>query len=141
APTRIFSQVFPARLHERMKQVAREYGASAFHVLLAAIHVYFSRSAQRDEWVVGVPLLNRSGARFKSTLGLFTQVSAVRMGFGRELSFKTLVKAIHDELKKDFRHQRFPLSEMNRALGLLREDRSQLFEVTVSYERDAHEYH
>ncbi|MBH3408931.1 amino acid adenylation domain-containing protein [Pseudomonas glycinae] len=140
APTRIFSQEFPARLHERMKQVAREYGASAFHVLLAAIHVYFSRSAQRDEWVVGVPLLNRSGARFKSTLGLFTQVSAVRMGFGRELSFKTLVKAIHDELKKDFRHQRFPLSEMNRALGLLREDRSQLFEVTVSYERDAHEY-
>ncbi|MGY2438174.1 amino acid adenylation domain-containing protein [Pseudomonas sp. SDO52101_S400] len=140
APTRIFSQAFPARLHERMKQVAREHGGSAFHVLLAALHVYFSRTAQRDEWVVGVPLLNRSGARFKSTLGLFTQVSAVRMGFGRELSFGQLITAIRDELKRDFRHQRFPLSEMNRALGLLREDRSQLFEVTVSYEQDVHEY-
>ncbi|WP_085589481.1 MULTISPECIES: non-ribosomal peptide synthetase [unclassified Pseudomonas] len=140
APSRIFSQPFPVSLHERMKQVAREFGASAFHVLLAAMHVYFSRSAQRDEWVVGVPLLNRSGARFKSTLGLFTQVSAVRMGFGRELSFSQLIVAIRDELKQDFRHQRFPLSEMNRALGLLREDRSQLFELTVSYEQDIHEY-
>ncbi|PNA26430.1 non-ribosomal peptide synthetase, partial [Pseudomonas sp. FW215-R4] len=140
APTRIFSHAFPARLHERMKHVAREYGGSAFHVLLAALHVYFSRTAQRDEWVVGVPLLNRSGARFKSTLGLFTQVSAVRMGFGRELSFGQLITAIRDELKRDFRHQRFPLSEMNRALGLLREDRSQLFELTVSYEQDVHEY-
>ncbi|MBV4477086.1 non-ribosomal peptide synthetase [Pseudomonas botevensis] len=140
APTRIFSTAFSAQLHERMKHVARESGASAFHVLLAALHVYFSRTAQRDEWVVGVPLLNRSGARFKSTLGLFTQVSAVRMGFGRDLTFRELIVAIRDELKKDFRHQRFPLSEMNRALGLLREDRSQLFEVTVSYEHDAHEY-
>ncbi|WP_025109114.1 non-ribosomal peptide synthetase [Pseudomonas sp. H1h] len=140
AQTQVLAQPLPALLHQRMKQVAREFGASAFHVLLAALHVYFSRTAQRDEWVVGLPILNRSGARFKSTLGLFAQISAVRMGFGREQTFGELIRAIRDELKKDFRHQRFPLSEMNRALGLLREDRSQLFELTVSYEQDTHDY-
>ncbi|MBK5533687.1 amino acid adenylation domain-containing protein [Pseudomonas sp. TH08] len=138
--TRVFARELAPRLHERMKQVGRDLGASAFHVLLAALHVYFSRTAQRDEWVVGLPILNRSGARYKSTIGLFAQVSAVRMGFGRELSFGELIMAIRDELKRDFRHQRFPLSEMNRALGLLREDRGQLFELTVSYEQDAHEH-
>ncbi len=140
AQTQVYTQPLPTLLHERMKQVARAYGASAFHVLLAALHVYFSRSTQRDEWVVGLPILNRSGARFKSTLGLFAQVSAVRMGFGRESTFAELVRAIRDELRKDFRHQRFPVSEMNRALGLLREERSQLFEVTVSYEQGTHDY-
>jgi arthrofactin-type cyclic lipopeptide synthetase A len=140
AQTQVFAQPLPALLHQRMKQVAREFAASAFHVLLAALHVYFSRTAQRDEWVVGLPILNRSGARFKSTLGLFAQISPVRMGFGREQTFGELIRAIRDELKKDFRHQRFPLSEMNRALGLLREDRSQLFELTVSYEQDTHDY-
>ena len=140
AQTQVYTQPLPTLLHERMKQVARAYGASAFHVLLAALHVYFSRSTQRDEWVVGLPILNRSGARFKSTLGLFAQVSAVRMGFGRESTFAELVCAIRDELRKDFRHQRFPVSEMNRALGLLREERSQLFEVTVSYEQGTHDY-
>ena len=138
--TQVFKQPLPALLHERMKQVARGAGASAFHVLLAALHVYFSRTAQRDEWVVGLPILNRGGARFKSTLGLFAQISAVHMAFGRQRTFGELVRAIRDELRKDFRHQRFPVSEMNRALGLLREERSQLFEVTVSYEQGAHDY-
>ncbi|PKA73026.1 arthrofactin-type cyclic lipopeptide synthetase A [Pseudomonas baetica] len=138
--SQIVARTFPAVLHERMKQLGQGLGASAFHVLLAALHVYFSRTAQRDEWVLGMPILNRSGARFKSTVGLFTQVSAVRMGFGRDLTFAELVRAIRDELKENFRHQRFPLSEMNRALGLLREDRAQLFELTVSYELDDQEH-
>ena len=138
--SQVAARTFPAVLHERMKQLGQGLGASAFHVLLAALHVYFSRTAQRDEWVLGMPILNRSGARFKSTVGLFTQVSAVRMGFGRDLTFAELVRAIRDELKENFRHQRFPLSEMNRALGLLREDRAQLFELTVSYELDDQEH-
>ncbi|MDI2591032.1 amino acid adenylation domain-containing protein [Pseudomonas sp. 681] len=131
---------FPTALHECMKRLARTCQASAFHVLLAAMQVYFSRTAQRDECVFGLPILNRSNARFKSTLGLFTQVSAVRFDFAGELSFGELIRAIRDVLKQDFRHQRLPLSEMNRALGLLREDRSQLFDLSVSYEQDDHDY-
>ncbi|WP_411379766.1 amino acid adenylation domain-containing protein [Pseudomonas sp. MPB26] len=139
-PSQAHVQAMPALLHQRMQQSARQLGASAFHVLLAALHVYFSRTAQRDEWVVGLPILNRSGARFKTTLGLFAQVSAVRLGFAQELPFAHLVRAIAAELKQDLRHQRYSLSEMNRALGLLREDRAQLFEVSVSYEQDDHDY-
>ena len=131
---------FPPALHERMKQLGAQHQASAFHVLLAALHVYFSRTAQRDDWVVGLPLLNRGGARFKSTLGLFAQVSAMRMDFAPGCGFAELVRGIRDQLKRDFRHQRLALSELNRALGLLREERAQLFEVSVSYEQDDHDY-
>jgi len=133
-------QAFPAALHERMKALGKSTGASAFHVLLAALHVYFTRTLQRDEWVLGMPVLNRPNAAFKVTLGSFTQVSAVRMDFGRELSFEALVGAVRDVLKQDFRHQRFPLSELNRALGLLREDRAQLFELSLSYELEDLDY-
>nr|QLY89262.1 pseudodesmin synthetase [Pseudomonas sp.] len=133
-------QPFPAALHERMKQLAKTWQASAFHVLLAALYVYFSRTAQRTEWVVGLPILNRSNARFKNTLGLFAQVSAVRFDFSQDLPFGELVRAVRDGLKQDFRHQRFPLSEMNRDLGLLREERGQLFDLSLSYEQDDHDY-
>ncbi|OLF53510.1 non-ribosomal peptide synthetase [Pseudomonas chlororaphis] len=132
-------RAFPGHLHERMKQLGKTTRASAFHVLLAALYVYFSRTEQRDDWVVGLPLLNRSNARFKNTLGLFAQVSAVRLRFSQQLSFGELVRAIRDGLKQDFRHQRFPLSEMNRSLGLLREDRGQLFDLSLSYEQDEHD--
>ncbi|AZC23857.1 non-ribosomal peptide synthetase [Pseudomonas sessilinigenes] len=134
-------QAFPAVLHERMKSLGQELGGSAFHVLLAALHVYFTRVGQRAEWVLGMPVLNRPNAAFKATLGSFTQVSAVRMDFPGELTFQGLVMAVRDRLKQDFRHQRFPLSELNRALGLLREDRTQLFELSLSYEVENLDYH
>ena len=140
APSHTWVQAFPAALHTRMQQFAERCGGSAFHVLLVALHVYFTRTAQRDDWVVGLPLLNRGGARFKATLGHFAQVSAVRMAFAEGLTFEALVAEVRDTLKRDFRHQRFPLSELNRSLELSREERAQLFEVSVSYEQDDHDY-
>ncbi|ROM52118.1 non-ribosomal peptide synthetase [Pseudomonas canadensis] len=132
-------QAFPVALLNRMEQVANRYQSSAFHVLLAAMYVYFTRTAQRPEWMVGLPILNRSNARFRSTVGLFTQVSAVRLQFDEQLPFSALVRGVRDQLKQDFRHQRFPLSEMNRELGLRRTDRGQLFDLSVSFEQDDHE--
>ncbi|WP_226488293.1 non-ribosomal peptide synthetase [Pseudomonas sp. B20] len=140
APSHAWVQPLPGTLHARMKQFAERHNASAFHVLLAVLHVYFARTAQRDEWIVGLPLLNRSGARFKATLGHFAQVSAVRMAFDEGLDFAALVVEVRNALKRDFRHQRFPLSELNRSLELSREGRAQLFEVSVSYELEDHGY-
>ncbi|WP_455883678.1 amino acid adenylation domain-containing protein [Pseudomonas putida] len=130
---------FAVALLDRMEHVANRYQASAFHVLLAAMYVYFTRTHQRDEWVVGVPILNRSNAAFRATVGSFAQVSAVRLQFSEQLPFGALVRGIRDQLKQDFRHQRFPLSEMNRELGLRRTDRSQLFDLSVSFEQDDHD--
>lgn len=139
APSNTLVEPFPVALLNRMEQVANRYQASAFHVLLAALYVYFTRTSQRDEWVVGLPILNRSNARFRSTVGLFTQVSAVRFQFAQQLPFSALVRGVRDQLKQDFRHQRFPLSEMNRELGLRRADRGQLFDLSVSFEQDDHD--
>ncbi|WP_043197310.1 non-ribosomal peptide synthetase [Pseudomonas putida] len=138
-PSGALEQPFDSQLLARMRHFAAGLQASPFHVLLAALHVCVARSWQRDEWVVGLPVRNRSNARFKSTLGLFTQVSALRMGFGRECSFAGLVQGIRDALKQDFRHQRFALSELNRSLGALHEQRPQLFELMVSFEEDSNE--
>ncbi len=139
ATSNTLAQPFSVALLDRMEQVASRYQASAFHVLLAAMYVYFTRAAQRPDWVVGLPILNRSNARFRATVGLFAQVSAVRFQFDEQLPFGALVRGVRDQLKQDLRHQRFPLSEMNRELGLRRADRAQLFDLSVSFEQDDHE--
>ncbi|MBV4543003.1 non-ribosomal peptide synthetase [Pseudomonas vlassakiae] len=135
-PSAALDLPFDEQLLAGMNALGSELQASAFHVLLAAVHVCCTRTWQCDQWVVGVPVRNRASARFKSTLGLFTQVSALRMDFGRSQPFAALVRSIRDALKQDFRHQRFALSELNRALGALRQERPQLFELMVSYEED-----
>ncbi len=139
APSNTLVEPFAVELLRRMEHVAQRYQASAFHVLLAAMYVYFTRAHQRDEWVVGLPILNRSNAAFRGTVGLFAQVSAVRFQFSEQLPFGALVRGVRDQLKQDFRHQRFPLSAMNRELGLRRSDRGQLFDLSVSFEQDDHD--
>ncbi|MCV4289293.1 amino acid adenylation domain-containing protein, partial [Pseudomonas capsici] len=125
---------YPPALLERIDQVASPLQCSRFQVLMAALYVYFIRTSGREELVLGLPILNRSNASFRKTMGLFTQVSAVRLQFDTELSFGELATEIAGVLKQDYRNQRFPLSDMNRSLGLLRDGRGQVFDVSVSYE-------
>ncbi|MDR0279222.1 MAG: amino acid adenylation domain-containing protein [Paucimonas sp.] len=135
-PNGVLELPFDIGLLTRMQQRGAQLQSSAFHVLLAALHVCCARTWQRDDWVLGLPVRNRSNARAKATLGMFVQVSALRMDFGRSQSFDALVRSIRDTLKQDFRHQRFALSDLMRGLDALREERAKLFEISLSYEED-----
>ncbi|WP_122315227.1 non-ribosomal peptide synthetase, partial [Pseudomonas cichorii] len=138
APGGHVSRRYPATLLERIDRIAEPRQCTRFQVLMAALYVYFMRTSRRDELVVGLPVLNRSNANFRNTIGLFTQVSAVRLQFDAALSFGELVIEVARALKQDYRNQRFPLSDMNRSLGLLRDGRDQVFDLSVSYEVSDH---
>jgi amino acid adenylation domain-containing protein len=123
----------PRDFYNRLQQLAKRHGASLFHVLLGTLYVYFTRIAGRDDFAIGLPVLNRANAQFKQTAGLFTGISPTLFDFGRELTFAQLLQHINKTLKTNYRHQRFPVSEINRLVGLGVE-RSQLFDVNLSYE-------
>ncbi|RML34065.1 Syringopeptin synthetase A [Pseudomonas syringae pv. atrofaciens] len=125
-------------LEQQIDDLALGLNASSFHVLLAVLYVYFTRAYQRDELVIGLPILNRPNASYKKTLGLFTQLSSVRLKFSADLPFGELVQGICRAVKQDYRSQRFPVSDLNRLLELRRAERTQLFDLTFSYERNDH---
>ncbi|MDJ0841010.1 MAG: condensation domain-containing protein, partial [Acidobacteriota bacterium] len=120
---------------DRLKTLAANYKASVFHVLLGALYVYFTRTAQIEEFVVGLPALNRSGPQLKKTCGLFVGTNAARLRFGADLSFIDLVRDIGSMLKKNYRHQRFPISKLNQEVGIHQAGRKQLFDIILSYEK------
>jgi len=127
----------PRDFYNCLKALAKQHHATLFHLLLGALYVYFTRTAQRDDFAIGLPVLNRANAQFKHTAGLFTGVSPTWFQFGQELSFAELLRQINQTLKANYRHQRFPVSEINRAVGL-GATRSPLFEISLSYEN--HDY-
>ena len=96
---------------------SQDHGASLFHVLLAALYVYFARTSQSDEVTIGLPVLNRANGAYKQTAGLFANQSPVRFACGRELTFVDLLGQISATLKAVYRHQRLPASEIRRAAG------------------------
>ncbi|OUM08455.1 non-ribosomal peptide synthetase, partial [Pseudomonas syringae] len=133
----VFKRYSPELL-ERVGSVADALQVSRFPVMVAALYVCLMRTTHHQDLVIGLPVLNRSNAGFRNTFGLFTQVSAVRMAFDADLTFSDLVANVARNLKQDYRNQRFPLSDMNRSLGLMRDGRDQLFDLSVSYELTDH---
>ncbi len=138
-PSQCSTLPLPRDWYNRLIAFANEHGATTFHAILAALYVYFTRTVQRDEVIMGLPVLNRSNAAFKTTAGLFAGVTVARFAFGRELSFAELLQAIGKELKQNYRHQRFPLSALNRSLEHASNAGRQLFDIGVSYERHNYE--
>lgn len=138
-PSECSTLSLPRDWYDRLIAFASEHGATTFHAILAALYVYFTRTTQRTEMVMGLPVLNRGNAAFKATAGLFVGVTAARFCFGMELSFTELLQAIGRELKQNYRHQRFPLSALHRNLDHANSGRQQLFDIGVSYERHNYE--
>ncbi|NJO18309.1 MAG: amino acid adenylation domain-containing protein [Thioploca sp.] len=103
--------------------------------MLGALYVYFTRIAQRDELALGLPVLNRANAQFKQTAGLFVEISPAWFQFGQHLNFSELLVKIRQLLKSHYRYQRFPISELNREVGLNKTGRSPLFDISLSYHK------
>jgi len=123
----------PRNFYNCLNKLAKKHNATLFHLLLGTFYIYFTRTAGRDDFAIGLPVLNRVNAQFKQTAGLFTGVSPTLFDFGKNLTFAELLQHINKTLKANYRHQRFPVSEINRAVRLGPE-RSQLFDINLSYE-------
>ena len=117
---------------------AKDNKATTFHLMIGVLYCYFMRTGETEEFVIGLPVLNRNSAAFKRTVGLFTGVTPARFSFGTTLNFLELMQAISQTLRKDYRHQRFPLGEINKQTGLLKQGREQLFDISLSYQK--HDY-
>lgn len=128
---------WPRHWYDAVDAFARSHGATVFHVVLAALYAYFVRTTSRDEIVLGLPVLNRSNAAFKATAGMFVGMTPARFDFGTGLSFIGLLQAIRRELRQGYRHQRFPISAIRRAIKA--DPDTRLFDLSVSYERQDYE--
>ncbi|MCK5877788.1 MAG: AMP-binding protein, partial [Candidatus Marithrix sp.] len=86
---------------------------SVFHIILGVLYCYFVKTQNREDFTIGISVLNRSNSAFKQTVGLFTTAIPVCFDFGTTNNFIDLIIQIKLELRKGYRNQRFPPSEIN----------------------------
>ena len=135
APAVLARQSVPWAHYQHLAQAAAGQGSSAFNYFLAALVLYFSRVANRDTVVVGVPSLNRSGRRFRETLGMFVGVLPVSVSVQPRMRASELLAAVGTAMRSALRHPRYPLSDLGRHLELMRHGRDGLFDLVLSFER------
>jgi amino acid adenylation domain-containing protein len=121
--------------YDRFELFAKGQKSSTYHLFLTMLSVYFARIYQRDEIVIGLPGLNRSGARFKQVPGMFINILPFAVKIDHKQSLVNTLQQCTRQLRSHYRHQKFPLSEINRHLSILKQGRNSLFDIVLSYER------
>ncbi|MGB4498472.1 MAG: condensation domain-containing protein, partial [Methylococcaceae bacterium] len=71
----IYTFLLKRAFYNELTEFAQNQKSTTYHLLLSALALYFSRTTQQNEIVIGVPVLNRSGAKFRDVLGMFVSLS------------------------------------------------------------------
>ncbi|WP_460900642.1 condensation domain-containing protein, partial [Paraburkholderia jirisanensis] len=121
-------------LFDSLAAFAAAHDSSIANLFLAVLGVYFSRTSHVDEVVIGLPVHNRGSARAKRTFGMFSSVSPVGLRVDQQATIVDLIGEVGAELRTCYRHQRFPIAQLNRDLKLAHAGRKQLFDVRLSFE-------
>lgn len=119
--------------YNRMVAFSETNGCTVFHFILGVLFTYFSRVCNKDEVVIGVPILNRGKAKYKQTIGLFANVIPLRVNPKKDVSFRELMLTIKSELMECYRHQKFPLGEIYRTAFEQVKEKSNIFDISLSY--------
>ncbi|SMF95273.1 amino acid adenylation domain-containing protein [Methylomagnum ishizawai] len=134
APSDCRSPQVPRALIQRLETLAKAYQGSFFHVLIAVLALYFSRTRGVDTLVIGLPMQNRSSVQFKQTAGLFTWVFPFSLRVDLRESFDVFLQRIAKQLLQCYRYQRYPISAIYHDIRPVTAHR-QLFDIVLSYER------
>ena len=135
APAHLVVQTIARADYDRLNQYAASLHITPFNFFLAAIALYFARVADREQVLIGVPSLNRGGRRYKDTMGMFVGVLGIPVTVQADMTAAALVAAAGATMRGALRHSRYPLSELARALEVVRSGREGLFDVLLSFER------
>ncbi|MCL6742542.1 non-ribosomal peptide synthetase [Kosakonia sp. R1.Fl] len=122
-------------LFQRIEQIASLYGLSVLHFMYALFACYFKRIKNVDDICFGIPLHNRRNAQQKAAVGMYASVIPVRIRLTDEDSFSDVMQKAADELRICYKHQRLPITEINRRIKKQQNtDRANVFDMSLSYE-------
>ncbi|MFI6152800.1 amino acid adenylation domain-containing protein [Kitasatospora sp. NPDC051170] len=114
----------PAGTRERLQDAATAARATWAELLLAATAGYLHRLTGTETPVLGLPLANRRGPAALRTPVALANVLPLRLNVRPADTAEALLRHVVRELRAARRHQRYPLEDLRRDLGLTGERRA-----------------
>jgi amino acid adenylation domain-containing protein/FkbM family methyltransferase len=120
---------------EAVRRLARDRGATAFMVLLAAFQALLGRLAGEDDLAVGVPVAGRDRTEVAGLIGFFVNTLVLRARLGGDPPFDELVARVREGVVSAFAHRELPFERLiddlspRRHLGV-----TPLFQVAFTFQ-------
>lgn len=123
-----------SQLSQQIKEFVEQTSSSVYAFFLAVLATYIYRYTGVEDIVIGTPVLNRSNARQKSTIGMFVSTMPFRIQLATESTFLEFLRQIGGEQRRYYRYQKYPLDMLVKDLELSKRGNPRLFEITLSYQ-------
>jgi len=123
-------QIGPAGT-EALREAARRLRTSLSGLVIAASAVYAHRVTGAEDFLVGIPVLGRSGSRRLRIPGMTSNVLPVRCHVQAGMSLGEVVREVTASVRRGLRHQRYRYEDMLRDLRLVERGGLADFRVNV----------
>lgn len=120
-------------LSSKIHNYVERYRFSMNDLFLALMFVYLNKTTQQKDIVIGNPVLNRSGAKERSLVGMFTSTMPLRMHINGDGTFTNFVTGIKKKVKQCYFHQKYPYDLLIQDCELNKKGYNNLFQVCVNY--------
>jgi amino acid adenylation domain-containing protein len=126
----------PPHVCERLRSWSQAEGATSFMTMLAAFDTLLYRYSGQEDFVVGVPVSNRTRSETEGMVGFFVNMLPVRAEMSGEPTFRELVRRVKQSCLEAYAHQDLPFARLVEHLQPRRDlSRSPVFQVNlVSYD-------
>ncbi|CAN5762352.1 hypothetical protein BH09VER1_BH09VER1_13410 [soil metagenome] len=132
----IVSELLPMELTDRLKELARENGATLFHVFLATFNILLARYAETTDVAVCSPVAGRTRPELEPLIGVFINSVILRTDLSGNPDFHTVLQRTRDTAVEAMAHQDVPFEALVRELRPGRDaSRNPLSQINFTHQR------
>lgn len=129
-----YSVTLDSKINSKIVEYSKANRVSIYSMFLAALSTYVYRVLEKDDIILGTPVLNRSNFVEKKILGMFVSTMPIRIKIAENITFLDLVKQISSETMMLFRHQKYPYSKTLEYIHKTTDIKDNLYNVILSYQ-------
>jgi len=122
-----------AELSRKIKIWAEENKVSLNTFFVTIYLIYLYKTTHQNDLVIGTPVLNRTGKKWKSIFGMFTSTMPFRFEIDEKSTALEMMNLVTKELKSCYFHQKYPYDLLVQELDLRKKTNSNLFNICVNY--------